>query len=339
MRRWRSFVRAFSHGIMLTGLPVVAFLAFDYLMAPPAGSGRADLAQRQASAEPRGPRVPTAGDADRQWKMPDDVAEATRVTRPQIESFIKAAIGDSASGGRSSLVVSIQEELRRVGCYVGDVDGTWNEKTKSAMRAFNASVHVNVSADRADYLLLTLLQSHSSKACTQPCGGDRAGACVDRSIEARGIAPSRLPAEGHAARDGGKSELTSIVMPGTALLQKSPSATNVVLVAPSQAAVDPVAVRKWDGAAMASTAGAEPLARDGIVSSAPLPGRMAVGAVDATDGGVAGDAADPASQAEAEALTVDALAAAAAVRPKPALAGASQPKRSFSFSDLTRSAP
>ena len=43
-------------------------------------------------------------------------------------------------------------------------------------------VHVNVSADRADYLLLTLLQSHSSKACTQPCGGDRAGACVDRSI-------------------------------------------------------------------------------------------------------------------------------------------------------------
>ena len=131
-------------------------------------------------------------------------------------------------------------------------------------------------------------------------------------------------------RVSGRSEAIATVTSAPVLLQRSPATTTVVLVAPSQAAEGSLAARKL--------AVEEPLAREGIATSAPLPGRMAIGAVDATALGEGADAAaDPAVQTEADALKEDALAAAA--RPKPTFAGATQAKRSFSFSDLSRSAP
>lgn len=318
MRRGQSVLRAFAHGLMLAALPVAAFLVIDHFIAPPATSSAGHSAAGRTWVD-RGPTkmVNEEGDPHEPRTVADDVAQATGFVRSQVTSLINAAARESTSGSRSSLVVSIQEELRRVGCFDGYADGTWNEKTKDAMRAFNASVRVNVPADRADYLLLTLLQGHSSKACAPSCAADRtrAGACLEPSLEARALAPALR-----------RSEISNPV--------RSPSATTVVDVAPSQAAAGPAVISNRDGILEDRLKAGEATARDVSTSSAPLPGRMAIGAIDS-----AASTSDPASQAQAEALTVENASSAAAAQPKPAVAGASRVKRSFSFRDLGSSAP
>jgi peptidoglycan hydrolase-like protein with peptidoglycan-binding domain len=239
--QWRTYVRAFNHGLMLTGLPVLAFLAVDYLVAPPAGSGKD--AARVAPAPDSGVAkfVPASSGLDRQAAAADDASEAQSIAPTAFKSLIKSAVGNVASGGRSSLVTSIQEELQRVGCFAGDVDGTWSERTKSAMQAFNASVHVSLPTDRPDYIHLTLLQGHSSKACARSCERD---VCVDRSIEARAVAPASPATDGRTAQSNGEARLSSAVVPTPVVMQRSPAASTVVHVAPSQAAAGSAASRR-----------------------------------------------------------------------------------------------
>jgi hypothetical protein len=62
--------------------------------------------------------------------------------------------------------MAIQSELRRVGCYAAAADGEWTDGTRTAMRNFISAVHVTLPVDRPDFILLTLLQGHSGKACT-----------------------------------------------------------------------------------------------------------------------------------------------------------------------------
>jgi len=311
---------------MLTGLPVLAFLAFDYLVAPPSDGGAAGVMQRFSAfsrgydaapgrtGEPeKGPLAPLADQTDHRR----DASPAA------VKSLIKSAVADVTSSGRSSLAASIQTELKRVGCYAGDADGTWNEPTRTAMTAFNTSVRVSFPTERPDYILLTLLQGHSAKACSRSCEGDptHGAACVDRPIETRAMSPA-----------GDR------VVPSQVLIQKSPASTTVVRVAPSQAATGPVTVQHAPGAAPygpAPVAVGAPLTREGAASSAPLPGRMAIGApADVADEQTAAEASPhPAVEAEKP------KAAPAPARPKPATAAAPSSRAQRMFSDLSVNSP
>jgi peptidoglycan hydrolase-like protein with peptidoglycan-binding domain len=331
---------------MLTGLPLLAFLAVDYLIAPPTGSGSVDSARGIPASDGGVAEFALGGGFDRLSATGDDGAAPKSVTPTALQSLIKSAVADAASGGRSSLVTSIQEELRRVGCYAGDVDGAWSDRTKVAMKAFNASVHVSLATDRPDYILLTLLQGHSSKACARSCEGElaRTGACIDRSIEARAIAPAPLPAETGAARSSGDAQASSVVVPAPILVQRSPAATTVVHVAPSQAAASPAGARRAPDVKAfgpAPVAVGEPVAREGVATSAPLPGRMAIGALD-TPGGRPGEGpAASAALLATETLVTRAkpLPSPGAARPRPAFATEAGSRLSRTFSDLSRNSP
>lgn len=65
----------------------------------------------------------------------------------------------------ASLIREIQRELKRVGCYDGELNGRWNAQSRQAMKAFADYVNAKLPVDRPDYVLLRLAQSHQGPAC------------------------------------------------------------------------------------------------------------------------------------------------------------------------------
>jgi hypothetical protein len=139
---------------------------------------------------------------------------------------------------RYKLVLDIQKQLKRLGCYYGRVDGSWGMGSKYAMQEFMDRVNATLPVDKPDYLLLSLLQAQSDKVCGA-CPADQtmsAGRCVPQSIIA-----------------------------STQRRDDTPSAAG------------PKETLPWQGTA---TAAAQPLftpVPTSVVSTRPLPGRMAIG--------------------------------------------------------------
>lgn len=71
--------------------------------------------------------------------------------------------------GRRDLSRTIQGELKRVGCYDGEIDGVWAGSTRKAMKSFTDRINASLPVEEPDYILLTLLQGHSSRACGTGC--------------------------------------------------------------------------------------------------------------------------------------------------------------------------
>jgi hypothetical protein len=59
---------------------------------------------------------------------------------------------------RCELVLDIQRQLRRVGCYWGRIDGSWGYATKDAMKEFTDLVNATQPLEKPDYDQLTLIQ-------------------------------------------------------------------------------------------------------------------------------------------------------------------------------------
>ena len=64
-----------------------------------------------------------------------------------------------------ALVRGLQNELRRVGCYDGRVDGDWGPASRFAMASFVKSVNAALPTGRPDTILLSLVRRHSGSAC------------------------------------------------------------------------------------------------------------------------------------------------------------------------------
>ena len=89
---------------------------------------------------------------------------------------------------RYKLVLDIQQQLRRVGCYPGRMDGSWGIGTKDAMKEFTNRVNATLPLDEPDYVQLTLIQSHSDTVCGACPAGQSpsaSGRCVGLPIMAQ----------------------------------------------------------------------------------------------------------------------------------------------------------
>lgn len=111
----------------------------------------------------------------------------TTVVHPAPSAAIPVNRKSMQPGDRTSryeLVLALQRELRRVGCYNGRIDGSWGVGSKLAMQAFAQRVNAALPVDNPDYILLALVRSHSALVCGRNCpdGHVRAydGACVPR---------------------------------------------------------------------------------------------------------------------------------------------------------------
>jgi hypothetical protein len=99
-------------------------------------------------------------------------------------------------GDRVTLIRTLQFELKRVGCYSGEVNGVWTTSSRMAMKSFTGHVNASLPIDTPDYVLLSMVQSHQGQACApSPARAAKAPAPADTADEKAGA----LVATGAAA--------------------------------------------------------------------------------------------------------------------------------------------
>jgi hypothetical protein len=90
---------------------------------------------------------------------------------------------------RASLARDLQRELRRAGCYEGEINAVWTTSTRRAMKTFMDRVNATLPIDEPDSVLLALVQGHPDGVCAKPCpagqGLSDAGRCVPTAMLAR----------------------------------------------------------------------------------------------------------------------------------------------------------
>jgi hypothetical protein len=90
---------------------------------------------------------------------------------------------------RFELARDLQRELKRAGCYWGEITGAWSPATKRAMTAFMDRANATLPVGAPDYILLSLVESHSEISCSAACPSgqmmDQAGRCVPNAVIAQ----------------------------------------------------------------------------------------------------------------------------------------------------------
>jgi hypothetical protein len=85
-------------------------------------------------------------------------------------------------GDRVGLARELQRELRRVGCYDAEVNGTWTPSSRRAMKAFTDRVNASLPVDQPDYILLKLVQGSSERVCGAGCPAGQGMAADGRCL-------------------------------------------------------------------------------------------------------------------------------------------------------------
>lgn len=134
---------------------------------------------------------------------------ATVVTVPQrtAEPVVRAPVKPppraiETPADRASIARELQRELRRVGCYSGEINGVWTTSSRMAVKAFTDRVNASLPIDQPDYVLLSLVQGHQDKACGAGCPAGQAaaegGVCTPSTVIA---ATAKSPASQEGKTD------------------------------------------------------------------------------------------------------------------------------------------
>jgi hypothetical protein len=90
---------------------------------------------------------------------------------------------------RDTLARELQKELRRVGCYDGELNGAWTPATRKAMKAFTDRVNASLPVEEPDAVLFTMVRGQQDRVCGRPCPGGQGlsedGRCVPNAILAK----------------------------------------------------------------------------------------------------------------------------------------------------------
>ncbi len=178
-----------------------------------------------ASGESRGLRDITPSEISPKLDVPratppKAVSKEEAAVRPRMADATAKRISSTQPGDaetREQLVRDIQYELKRAGCYDGEVHGSWNSGTKHAMQTFTQRVNASLPLEQPDYVLLTLLQSQKGQACGKGCPAGQVvadgGRCLPRAIVAQQLNSSRGPIASSKATLPAASTLQSAQAP------------------------------------------------------------------------------------------------------------------------------
>jgi hypothetical protein len=90
---------------------------------------------------------------------------------------------------RAALARALQRDLKRVGCYEGQLDTGWTPQTRKAMQAFNDRVNAKLPIGEPNEILLLLVQSQEDRVCGAPCPPGQSladeGRCLPNAILAQ----------------------------------------------------------------------------------------------------------------------------------------------------------
>ena len=79
--------------------------------------------------------------------------------------YVNPIILNGSPMDREQLARSLQRELRRVGCYAGDVNGAWGPQSRQAMSRFTDRIKVRLPVEAPDHVLLKLVQDQQQPVC------------------------------------------------------------------------------------------------------------------------------------------------------------------------------
>jgi hypothetical protein len=150
-------------------------------------SGHVEVLQETASA-PAPTSAPVTAGVPSTWQTAVSV-EAPNTTPAVVPKTLSPTDPDA----RYKLVLEIQRQLKRVGCYWGRIDGSWGMATTNAMREFTNRVNATLPLDAPDYVQLTLIQSHADNACGACPAGQSlsaSGRCMGSPITAQTKQPN-----------------------------------------------------------------------------------------------------------------------------------------------------
>jgi hypothetical protein len=137
---------------------------------------------------------------------------------------------------RASLTRELQQELRRAGCYHGELNGIWTPASRKAMKAFTDRVNATLPVEDPDYILLSLIQAHEGESCGKPCppkqGLSEDGRCLPTAVLA------------HVAKRGSPTAVAAWAKGGSAGEKREPAiagwtATTAIAAAPARPSLPP----------------------------------------------------------------------------------------------------
>lgn len=137
--------------------PSIPLITPDRNQAAPSPAPREALAA--PAAEPR-----TAASSTGELR----VASGVRQPAPAATSRLTTS-APTDEAARYELVRSLQRELKRVGCYWGEIDGSWGGGSKRAMSSFIERVNAALPTEQPDYILLSLVQGYGGQVCGKAC--------------------------------------------------------------------------------------------------------------------------------------------------------------------------
>jgi hypothetical protein len=111
------------------------------------------------------------------------------IAQPQIRPALPPKPRTLIPTGRAAIGRQLQRELKRVGCYDGNLNGEWTRPTRQAMNAFIDRVNAKLPTNVPDGILLALVQAYDDKVCGRRCPPDQGlsdtGVCLPNVILAR----------------------------------------------------------------------------------------------------------------------------------------------------------
>jgi hypothetical protein len=121
-------------------------------------------------------------------------AEETVVTIARQTTSVAEPLTTRPGGPHDTFSITrdTQKELHRLGCYEGEINGFWSPASRSAAQRFLDRVNARLPVDKADEVLLALLQSHHDLVCSQCPRGqalDQSGRCMPAALLKRPAPP------------------------------------------------------------------------------------------------------------------------------------------------------
>jgi hypothetical protein len=130
-------------------------------------------------------------------------ARESGALRQYVETPFNASLalpGNDRSLEPWELTRALQRELRRTGCYEGEISGFWTPSSRRAMQLFTERVNARLPVDKPDAILLSLAQSHPETVCSKDCPAGQAfaadGRCVPDALIAHATNPVAAAASG-----------------------------------------------------------------------------------------------------------------------------------------------
>lgn len=136
------------------------------------GAREAELMKALAEAKVAEEARIAAEEATRVAREKAAAAEATRIIEQEKAKRIEkevAALSPSSEQGELKLRVALQDELRRVGCNTGTVDGDWTAGSQLALEFFNKYAGTQFDVRVASVEALNAVKSKIGRICPLRC--------------------------------------------------------------------------------------------------------------------------------------------------------------------------